>query len=754
MYSIPSHSLFIHLCFIHFVLVLCSPSTFLTSLFLILRDLSSPYSFSLHFSLFLSLFLPSFSLPIPLPYLLLSFSFPPFLPSHTPHPLPFFLSSPFSSFSSFSLPHSSSPSLSPIPLLLLSLLPHTDTFLPLRLPKNQDCHELWCKQRRKKKDPTATNKELTEQASRGVPSTSAGKVTNNKNTSPSRSGYRHMTEGHHQVMEGNRQVTEGHRHVTEAAHPRSSLNGPMEVSRHAAVSRLHMSYPQSNFSYQDSIRSQVYSSLASTSSSSSSSSTLHPSHPHTAPHPPGHVDVATATHESRVNQQYSSSSILNTKQPHPHRFKPPLISVPLPSRPLTSSILDSLEDGSESVASGNTGSNTGGLQNARGDPNHAVNSSSVPSLYPDRRDSGVAARPQAQPHSLQKVTETQRTQVSVRPCSGLHQPSSYSQTATRVGVTLEGGGWQGSRLPSVPPRRGSGYMSPLQLTETQRTQVSSCQSSCLHQPSSFSQTSTRMSLAPEIGGWQGSRLPSSSPRRGSGYISLTQSSETQRTQVSMCQSSHQPSRFSQTSTRMSLSPEYGGLQGSRLPSMPPRRGSGYISSSQSSETQRTQVSMCQSSHQPSSFSQTSTRMSLSPEYGGEWQASRLPSMPPRRGSGYISSPQSSETQRTQVSMCQSSHQPSSYSQTSTRVSLSPKYSGWWQGSRLPLALPRRGRGYISPQQSDIERRAAALALVEYSSKYNNFSTTTVQEEAAYDRDQWGEECFLHGNDDAYESQWP
>lgn len=215
-----------------------------------------------------------------------------------------------------------------------------------------------------------------------------------------------------------------------------------------ADSRSHSSYHRSDSIDSDLIRDahRVHC------SSSSSSSNLYPSHPHTAPHPPGHVGVATPpmmslpASGSNLNQHYScsSSSMLPTKLPHAPNIKP-LISIPLPSGPLTSNILDSLEEGSDSVSSVNTSS----LPKSKEDPAPAINSSSVLGDYSD-----------GQQQQLQKVMEKHRSQLSL-----LHDLSHLYNTSAKLGVmgrTAGNGSGQGSTLPLVPPSRGADHMATQQ----------------------------------------------------------------------------------------------------------------------------------------------------------------------------------------------------------------------------------------------------------------------------------------------------
>ena len=151
-----------------------------------------------------------------------------------------------------------------------------------------------------------------------------------------------------------------------------------------------------------------------------------------------------------LNQQYSS--VLPTKLAHAPNIKP-LISIPLPSGPLTSNILDSLEEGSDSVTSVNA---SDPLKSTK-EPAPAINSSSVLGAYSDGLG-GIADQTQlqVQQQQLQKVMETHRSQLSL--LQDLTQFYSTTTKLGKIGRTAWNGSGKGSTLPLVPPPRGTDHM--------------------------------------------------------------------------------------------------------------------------------------------------------------------------------------------------------------------------------------------------------------------------------------------------------
>ncbi len=246
----------------------------------------------------------------------------------------------------------------------------------IRLPKTQDCHEMWCKQRRKRRDTSnAVSKESTDSVNR--PS-SSGKVNYDKNSlSPS-----------------NRTRS----HPSSATAARSSSNGPTEVPPSHATSVPPQRQTGSTESSRTNLHSYPTTDTAVSSSFSSSSS--FPSAHQVAPGAPHNLSDRMASGGNSFpgvqrpsSQQYyysasSSTSLTPTKLPSAPptpNVKPSLINVPLPSAPLTSNILDSLNMESDT-------------------------SSSTLSLHPAHQSSNSTSGsdPSRQPtQELQKVTEKQ-----------------------------------------------------------------------------------------------------------------------------------------------------------------------------------------------------------------------------------------------------------------------------------------------------------------------------------------------------------
>ena len=209
------------------------------------------------------------------------------------------------------------PSLIPPPSSLIPLLPPLIPLpLPHRLPKNQDCHEMWCKQRRKKRDSSSKD--------------AAGK--GGGTTAPPTSGKTNNSE--HQVSPKIARDREP-QHPPTATQQLSVVNGPVTAQGH--VTKLpHPNYNRSFSTGQVlasgvGVTSDVYPPLA------------HSQLPLRGVVRAGTPPLRASPKASSVqSQQCNSAYQLSNKAPAPSDLKSLPLSVPLPSAPLTANILESL----------------------------------------------------------------------------------------------------------------------------------------------------------------------------------------------------------------------------------------------------------------------------------------------------------------------------------------------------------------------------------------------------------------------------